>query len=91
MLTLSSSTRARLQARITALDAQITALETAIESAMAKDIEEYSFNSGDGSQRAVNRKLEDMQTSVDRLYRMREYLHNRLRGRGIMRMVAYRR
>jgi len=91
MLTLSSTRRARIQARITALTAQITALETAIETAVAKDIEEYSFNSGDGSQRAVNRKLEDMQKSVDILYRQREYQYNLLRGRGIMQMVARRR
>jgi len=62
-----------------------------MESAVAKDIGEYSFNSGDGSQRAVNRKLEDMQNTLDQLYRMREYQYNLLRGRGIVQMVARRR
>lgn len=91
MLTLSSTRKARIQARITALTAQITALETAITTAVAKDIEEYSFNSGDGSQRAVNRKLDDMQNTLDRLYRIREAQYNLLRGRGIVRMKIRRR
>lgn len=91
MLALSSARRARILARITALDAQITALETAIEDAVAKDIEEYSFNSGDGSQRAVNRKLDELNHSLDVLYRRREHWSNLFRGRGIVQMVARRR
>jgi len=91
MLTLSSARKSRILLRITALTAQITALETAITTAVAKDIEEYSFNSGDGSQRAVNRKLEDMQGTLDRLYRIREAQYNLLRGRGIVRMKIRRR
>jgi hypothetical protein len=91
MLTLSSSRRARIQARITALDAQITAMETAMENAVAKDVEEYTFNSGDGSQRAVNRDLDQMQKTLDNLYRIREHQHNILKGRGIMRATINRR
>lgn len=91
MLTLSSSRRTRIEAQITAIETRITALETALETAVSKDIEEYSFNSGDGSQRAVNRTIKEMETSLDVLYRRREYLYNLLRGRGIVQMVARRR
>lgn len=91
MLTLSSARRARILARVTALTAQITALETALETAVAKDVEEYSFNSGDGSQRAVHRDLADMEHRLDILYRRREAAYNLLRGRGIVRMTARRR
>jgi hypothetical protein len=59
--------------------------------AVAKDIEEYSFNSGDGSQRAINRDLSEMQDTVDRLYRTLEHLYSLLRGRGLVRMAARRR
>lgn len=91
MLTLSTARRARINARITALTSQITAAETAMETAVAKDIEEYTFNSGDGSQRAVNRDLDKMQKNIDNLYRTREHLYNKLRGRGIIRMSIRRR
>lgn len=91
MLTLSAARRARIQARITALEAQITAMEAAMLTASAKDIEEYSFNSGDGSQRVVNRDLDKMQKALDVLYRLLEYQYNLLRGRGIVRMTVGRR
>lgn len=91
MLTLSTSRRARIEARISSINSQITALETAIDSAVTKDVEEYSFNSGDGSQRVIYKSLDEMQIAVDKLYRMLEYQYNLLRGRGIVQMVARRR
>lgn len=91
MLTLASSRRTRIEAQITAINTRITALETAVENAVSKDVESYYFNSGDGAQRAVNRKLEEMETTLDYLYRRREYLYNLLRGRGIVQMVVRRR
>ena len=91
MLTLSAARRTHIQTRITAITAQLTALDAAMLLASAKDIEEYSFNSGDGMQRAINRDLLDMQKSSDVLFRTLEYLHNLLRGRGIVRGVIRRR
>lgn len=91
MLAISPNRKARIQARIALIESQISTLETAISSALASHIEEYTFNSGDGSQRAVNRTTSEMQRTLDNLYRQLEFQYNLLRGRGIVKMVMARR
>jgi hypothetical protein len=76
---------------ITAYEAQLDALYASMLTGSTKDIEEYSFNSGDGSQRAIHRDLSDIQKAIDIIERKIEHWYSRLRGRGIVRMSNGRR
>lgn len=91
MLALTTARKERIEARLAALEARAVSLETAISSAMESHIQEYSFNSGDGAQRVVNRSISAMQQSLDLLYRQIDFQYNLLHGRGLVQISMRRR
>ncbi|MEE9117963.1 MAG: hypothetical protein V3U02_05135 [Calditrichia bacterium] len=72
----------RITARITALEAQQTALDEMI-AGLDKN-EEYRFDSGEGSQRGRDRKIEALRKDSYNLDRLIEYLYRKLQGTGII-------
>ncbi|MCK5504572.1 MAG: hypothetical protein KAJ10_05390 [Thermodesulfovibrionia bacterium] len=75
--------KARVEARISAKEAQLAKLDTAYEAA-STEIEEYRFDSGDGSQRSKYRSLEKIGKEIERLEREIERLYQTLNGTGIV-------
>ena len=90
MLALSPSRKARIEARITSYESQVTALETAIATCVSTDVQTYDFNSGDGEQRVTRRTISEMRKELDILYRLIEHNYSLLRGRGIVQMKVSR-
>lgn len=85
MSCLTASTRSRLLARKTTLETLITAAEAALTSALETgDVESYTFDSGEGSQRTKYRSLEDIQKNLDWLYSRLDFITRRLNGTGIV-------
>lgn len=72
----------RIQARITALEAQQTAIDAAIVA--GDEIGEYRFDSGEGSQRVRYRSLDSLMTISDNLDRKIEHLYGKLQGTGVI-------
>ena len=79
-----SARKARLQARLTSCQSQIAALEDALEESVATNIQNYSFDSGEASQKVSRRKISDMQDNLDRLYARESHLINELSNMGIV-------
>ncbi len=74
----------RIQARITALEAQQIAIDAAI--AAGNELGEYRFDSGEGSQRVRYRSLKGMTDASYNLDRLIEHLYRKLQGTGIVNM-----
>lgn len=74
----------RIQARITALETQQTALDAAI--AAGNEIGEYRFDSGEGSQRVRYKSIKTLLESSYNLDRRIESLYRKLQGTGLVNM-----
>ena len=74
----------RIQARITALETQQTAIDAAI--AAGDEIGEYRFDSGEGSQRVRYKSIDSLMKSSYNLDRLIEHLYRKLQGTGIVNM-----
>lgn len=72
----------RITARITALETQQAAIDTAI--AAGNELGEYRFDSGEGSQRVRYRSLKAMTDASYNLDRLIEHLYRKLQGTGIV-------
>jgi coenzyme F420-reducing hydrogenase delta subunit len=72
----------RITARITALEAQQTALDAAIVA--GNEIGEYRFDSGEGSQRVRYRSIASLTKASYNLDRLIESLYRKLQGTGIV-------
>ena len=73
---------ATLQAKITAIDAIITALETMALSAAEKgDLSEYSLDDGQTKIKTVYRNVTDITASIDNFERIKQRYINQLTGR----------
>jgi hypothetical protein len=82
-MTASSRTTALL-ARRAKLVASLAIAETSYDTLLAQPIESFTFNSGDGSQAATRRKLDDLKKQVDLLNSQIEAIDARLNGGGIV-------
>ena len=82
---LTSTKRAILQARIDKLDEQIDALETALDGAIVTmGVEDFRFDSGDGSQRQTNRNPKEINDLLDDLNARRDRYQRILDGTGVV-------
>lgn len=83
---LTASVRARIQARITKLEAAIDAAEDTLLELMSSAEESYKFDSREGSQQLKNKDVTQLQQTIDDMYTQLEHLYQRLGGIGIMRL-----
>jgi hypothetical protein len=83
MAQLMTSRHARIVARITALEAQLAALDAALITASTSDTLEYRIDSGEGSQRKEFRNLAEMQKAQKNLEGLIEWYYAKLEGRGL--------
>ena len=88
---LSTSRRTFIEAQITWLESQITATQTTIASLTTQEVDDYSFSTGAGAQRATRKKLEDLYKTLEKLYRTIEWWQSKIDGSGIVDMNLRRR
>ena len=75
-------TDAYIQTRITAINAQITAYETAMTALSSSSVKSYSLNTGQTSQTVTKRDLSRLQTELDWLIGRLQYWDDLLNGTG---------
>ncbi len=90
MAYLTSARIARIEARITAKEAALALADTAYQAALV-EVEEYRFDSGEGSQKVRNRQLAEFQKNINILEREIEHLYRKLQGFGITTVSLRRR
>jgi predicted RNA binding protein with dsRBD fold (UPF0201 family) len=84
---LSSTRQAQLTADLDRVNSQLEKLYTSYDSAIENsEIEEYSFNSMEGSQRTTRRKPEEILKSINVLEAKRDQITKKLNGTGLVNM-----
>ena len=76
--------RARLFAQLAKVQALLASLYASMTTASGTDIESYSFDSGEGSQRVTRRKLQSILDEIERLEATEEHLINEIYGVGVV-------
>lgn len=84
MSCLTSAQRAAILALITAKQAQLDAANATLLSLLGQEVEEYRFNSNEGSQWASRRKLEALRATIDWLQSEIDNLTRRLNSTGLI-------
>lgn len=79
MARLTAAEIAEIQAEIAELQEQKTIAETTIKETAAIDVEEYRFDSGMGSQKAIRRKIKEFTDYIEWLNSRIDYLRRRLK------------
>lgn len=87
---LSTSERARIQALIDTKTDQLAIANATYTAILANEIEEYRFDSNEGSQRARRYKMTELKTQIDSLEAEIERLNRRLRSGGVVNVVLRR-
>lgn len=78
---LSSTRVAEIKAEIVIIDAQIDAANTALlDSITNSKIQEYRFDSGDGSQRTMYRSPKEINSLINELQSSRNRLQRKING-----------
>ena len=90
MSNLTATRKAEITARINTKKGQLAKAEAAFDAVLNEPIESYNFNSGEGSQAAKNRKLSDLQDTIDRLENQIDCLERKLRGGGVVNITVRR-
>ena len=82
----SAARRARIRARIIALEAAVTNAYTTLTAAFLKEEESYNFNSNEGQQQLKNIDTEKLQKTIDNMETMIDHLYDKYNCRGIVRL-----
>lgn len=91
MACLNSTTRTRLQARLTKRETSLAIVEVTYDEALAVNLEMYRFDSTEGEQTSKRRKLQDLKDQIDSLQADIDNIRRRLSGTGIVNMSMRRR
>jgi hypothetical protein len=89
-MSICTSRKAQLQARLVKKQAQLDAANDAYDALIANNVEDYKFDSNEGSQRAKRRRLEELTKLISTLESEIEALQNRLCGIGVITMNVRR-
>lgn len=76
-------TRTELNLKLTRKKAQLETANITYEELLADGTESYKFDSGDGSQSAKKRKLQELKEQIDELESDISTIERRLSGRGL--------
>lgn len=83
-MSICTNRRAALEARLAKKKLQLEAANTAYDELIAINVEDYKFDSNEGSQRARRRRIEELTNLIETLEQQIEALENRLCGLGIV-------
>jgi chromosome segregation ATPase len=87
----NAARRAEIQAQIDTKTAQLTAANTTLESLLSESVESYKFDSGEGSQQAKRRKIDDLMALIQSLEAQIDWLRRKLQSGGGPRAINVRR
>ena len=73
----------RIRARLRAKETQLENAYSTFERLLAEDVERYRFDSGDGSQLARRRNLDELRRQISTLENEIDALYNRLNRQGL--------
>jgi len=90
MSCLSAEDRARIEAQIATKEAQLALANATYEKLLKQDIEEYRFDSNEGSQRARRFKMSEVKDQIDSLEAAIDRLRRKLRCGGLTNIVLRR-
>lgn len=80
----SSSLRARYLARLQSIETKLEYLDEAYDAAVQNsEVEEYRFNSGEGSQQTKRRKPEEIRKEIEALEASYDRYYRKLTGGGL--------
>lgn len=88
---LSTTRRTFIEAQVTRLTAQIALQQDLLDTLIAQEVDEYTFSTGAGSQRAKRKSVDDVLNQLEKLHRMLEYWQAKLDGTGIIDLNLRRR
>lgn len=84
MACLTSTERASILASIAEKEDQLTKANETYTALLQRTHDEYRFNSGEGSEWVVARKLKDLQEAIEFLERSINLLYRRLNHKGVV-------
>jgi len=87
---MSSTTIARLQARLTKLEDQIDLIDTTLDTMVTQDVESFALNTGEGSQTVRRYTAIELDDLRRRLETRAENIRQRLAGYGVVNMNVRR-
>ncbi len=90
MATLSATQRTELETRKARLVTQLASLNDALENA-STEVDQYRFDSGEGSQQMKYRGLDEIQAAIDRTETKIRWIDERLAGAGLVNISLVRR
>lgn len=90
MSSFQQAKRTRILARIAVWESQLTSAYTTLDNLLQNDVEEYRFDSTEGSQRVRNRSISQLERVIEKLERLIEYWYRRLNNQGLV-SIALRR
>jgi predicted nucleic acid-binding Zn-ribbon protein len=90
MALLTAAQRAAIQARIDTATAQLAIANATYTTLLGQDTEEYKFNSGEGAQWAVKRKLSEVEKQITRLEARIDALNRQLSDTGLVNITLRR-
>jgi vacuolar-type H+-ATPase subunit I/STV1 len=87
MACLPSWLRTKYEADLARVQSQITSASEALDSALENaEVEEYSFNSGEGQQRTKRRSIKELQQTLESLEAQEARLLRKLYGTSLVNM-----
>jgi len=86
----SPSRRVQLESRLASRNSQLLALETTYSSLLTQEIEQYNFNSGEGSQSTRRRRLDEIEKLISKIEADIDYITRTLNGTGVVNMRVRR-
>ncbi len=87
MACISASKKAMLLEQLTRVNTQIEKANDTLDRAIeAMDVEEYSFNSNEGTQKTKQADITKIEKLLETLYSRRDRILRQLQGRGLVNM-----
>lgn len=83
MSCLSATQKARYDSLVQTYTALFQAADLALQDALARPVESYKFDSGEGSQQAKGRSIPELEQTLRSIESRLNYYQNKLDGRGL--------
>lgn len=86
----SQARYARIKAQIVTKEAQLIKANETYESLLSNEVDDFKFDSGEGSQRSHRRNLNELKKQIDSLESQIENLYRRIQTSGLVNIVLRR-